>query len=88
MTGNTTLNITGLYNGWDGALKTIQSGNSTTGYLLNLTGFTTLHNAVQPIVMNAGSGIPNLTMLSGAIDVLGFEYDGSVLLTAVGNYFS
>lgn len=80
MTGNTTLSITSLYNGWAGAIKTIQSGNAVSGYSLSLPAGTK--------VMNAGSGIINLTSGSGAIDVLSFMYDGSTLLANIGNQFT
>ena len=80
LTGNTTLNISGLYNGWNGTLEIIQSGISSTGYNLTLPSSTK--------VLNSGSGLATLTMVSGAIDVLGFAYDGSRLLMGVGNSFT
>ena len=85
--GDTTLNITGLYNGWAGILKTVQSGNSTTGNSFNVIAFTS-SSSIPVKVINNMSGITNLTYLSGAIDVLGFEYDGNHLLTTIGNHFS
>ena len=80
LTGNTTLSVTGLYNGWCGVLETIQSGISSSGYLLTLPSNTK--------VMNGGSGIATLTSTSGAIDFLGFIYDGTRLAVNIGNNFT
>lgn len=80
LTGNSTLNITNLYNGWAGVLQVIQSGNSSSGYLLTAPASTR--------VANAGSGIFSLTRVSGAIDIIGFEYDGSKLFASVGNNYN
>ena len=80
MTGNSTLSITNLYNGWAGVLQVIQSGNSSSGYLLTAPASTR--------VANAGSGIFSLTRVSGAIDMIGFEYDGSRLFASVGNNYN
>ena len=80
LTGNSTLNISGLYNGWAGAAEIIQSGNSTSGYSLGLPSNTK--------VINSGSGILNLTRISGARDIAGFEYNGFTLFCALGNSFN
>lgn len=80
LTGNTTLSINSLFNGWNGVLEVIQSGISTTGYTLTLPALTR--------VINAGSGLANLTMTSGAIDMLGFSYNGTNLFLAIGNNFT
>lgn len=80
MTGNTILVITGLYNGWAGLLQTIQSGNAASGYGLSMQNVTK--------VMNAGSGIINLTSGSGVYDMIGFQYDGNNLFANVGNQFT
>lgn len=80
LTGDSSLVITGLYNGWAGALEIIQSGNSTTGYALALPAGTK--------VINSGSGILNLTRISGARDIAGFEYNGANLYCAIGNSFN
>ena len=80
LTGNTTLNISGLYNGWCGILQTIQSGISSTGYNLTLPAITK--------VSNNGVNHIYLTNVSGAIDMIAFVYDGTKLLASVGYYFS
>ena len=80
LTGNSTLSITNLYNGWAGVLQVIQSGISSSGYLLTPPASTK--------VANAGSGIFSLTRVSGAIDMIGFEYDGSKLFASVGNNYN
>lgn len=88
LTGNSVLNITGLYNGWCGVLKNVQGGNSITGFTLGLNAFTNTNTSVVPIIINSGNGMLNLTYNSGSVDVIGFEYDGLNLLTAVGNNFT
>lgn len=78
LTGNSTLNITNLYNGWAGVLKTIQSPS---GYNLTLpSGSKVINSGVGAISLSSG-------ILSG-IDVLGFEYDGANLLVGIGNNFN
>lgn len=80
LTGDTILNISNLYNGWNGVLEIIQSGISSSGYSLILP--------LGTKVMNSGNGLASLTMQSGAIDVLGFSYNGSRLLMNIGNQFN
>lgn len=80
LTGNANLGISGLYNGWCGALKIVQSGFSSTGYNLLMSN--------KSIVINGGSGLIGLTMTSGAKDVIGFTYDGIDLMAAIGNNFT
>lgn len=80
MTGNTSLSINNIYNGWAGLLQTIQSGNAPSGYSL------TMVNSTK--VMNAGSGIIYLTSGSGVYDMIGFQYDGANLFATVGNQFT
>lgn len=78
-TGACILAISGLYNGWAGALEVIQSGAGTFG--LSLPSGTK--------VINGTSGLVTLTTgISGAIDTIGFEYNGINLLAAIGNNFS
>jgi hypothetical protein len=80
LTGDSTLNISGLYNGWAGTLEIVQSGNSTTGYNLTLPSNTR--------VINSGLGAVSLTRNSGARDILGLEYNGTTLFCAIGNNFN
>ncbi len=80
MTGNTTLSITNLYNGWVGLLQTVQSGNAASGYGIAMSNTTK--------VMNAGSGIIYLTSGSGVYDMISFQYDGVNLFANVGNQFT
>jgi hypothetical protein len=81
MTGNTTLSITNLYNGWAGLLETIQSGNNApSGYSLFLPANTK--------VMNGGSGAVYLTSGFGAFDIVGFQYDGTNLFANMANLFN
>jgi len=82
ITGNTTLQITDLYNGWAGILRVIQSGvlQSSGGYSLGLP--------VTTYVGNAGSGIVYLTSGEGSIDMLAFEYDGNNLFCNIANQFT
>lgn len=78
LTGSTTLSITGLFNGWNGVLKVKQIGS---GFTLGMPSGTK--------VINNASGIVSLTTgISGAIDVLGFAYDGVDLMVGVGNNFN
>lgn len=80
LTGNTTLQINNLYNGWEGTLKTLQSGANPSGYSLTVS--------PTPKVQNNGSGIIYLSSGVGLIDVLGFCYDGTDLLCNYGNTFT
>ena len=80
LTGNSSLSISGLYNGWCGVLQTIQSGLSSSGFLL------TLPSGAR--VINNNSGVLNLTNISGAIDMIGLVYDGMKLFASIGNYFN
>lgn len=80
MTGNTTLSINNLYNGWQGILQTIQSGNSVSGYILTLPANTK--------VVNSGVGKMYLTSGSGARDMIAFSYDGSILFGALARTFN
>jgi hypothetical protein len=78
LTGSTTLNITGLYNGWNGILRTYQSGS---GFNLTLP--------VGTKVQNNGLGAVSLTTgISGAIDILNFRYDGTYLFCSYTNRYS
>jgi hypothetical protein len=78
-TGACALSIAGLYNGWAGVLKVVQSGSGKFGLTL----------PSGTAVINSGSGIITLTTgVSGAVDMVGFQYDGGVLLAAVGNAFN
>lgn len=80
LTGNTTLSITNLFDGWNGLLQTIQSGNALSGYNLTLPANTK--------VMNGGLGIINLTSGSGARDMINLYYDGSFLFANFRNNFN
>ncbi len=74
------MNITNLFNGWNGVLKIVQSGTSSSGYNLSMINSTK--------VINGGSGIISLTRTSGAIDIIGFSYDDIGLFAAIGNNFT
>ncbi|MCK9282303.1 MAG: hypothetical protein M0P71_16930 [Melioribacteraceae bacterium] len=75
LSGTSTLNISGLYDGWMGVLQTVQSGS---GFNLLLPSGTK--------VANNGSGIVYLTTgISGAIDTISFAYDGTNLFANIGN---
>ena len=88
LTGNTTLAISGLYNGWAGTLQTIQSGLNLTGVGGVATGWSlTLPSGTK--VMNAGSGQILLTQVSGAIDFINFmSTNGTNLFANIGNNFT
>ena len=78
MTGNSTLNIANLYDGWAGTIKLIQSGNR---------GNLTLPPGTKAI--NGSSGYFQLTTgISGAIDLISFQYDGTHLLATAGFNFN
>ena len=78
LTGSTTLAISGLYNGWEGLLKTIQSGS---GFNLNLPSGT-------KVAYNGSGQISLTTGISGSIDFLSFVYDGNTLFANIANQFS
>jgi hypothetical protein len=81
LTGNTILSIGGLYNGWAGALEVSQNGVSVGGPF-------TLTLPTNTKVVNNGLGVVNLTSGNGAIDILGFSYDGYSLHVTYGNNFT
>ena len=87
-TGTTSIKVTGLYNGWCGVLKTIQSGNSSSGYALSLSGYNNTVSIPVKVIGSGGSVPLGITRTSGAIDVFGFEFDGSHLLINVGSNFA
>ena len=78
-TGQCALAISGLYNGWAGILRVRQAKSGACGLTL----------PAGAKVVNGGSGQVTLTTgISGAIDVLGFQYDGTYLLVNIGNTFN
>jgi len=80
LTGNSTLNITSLYNGWNGILKIVQSGSNPSGNELTMP--------AGAIVVNGGAGAVTLTSNNHATDVLNFDYDGTNLMVNVFNNFN
>jgi len=78
LTGSTILNISGLYNGWAGTLKVKQQFS---GFTLGLpSGAKVINSGLGSVILTTGK--------SGAIDVLGFEFDGTDLMVAIGNNFN
>ena len=73
------MSISGLYNGWQGALQTIQSGSLTASLL-----------SISPIpkVVNNGMGQVYLTSGSGAIDIIKLSYNGNNLFVNYNNHFN
>jgi len=70
LTGSATLSVTGLQPGCYGTLKVIQGGSGS--YTLTLPS--------SSKVSGGGAGVITLSTSVGAIDVIGFYYDGTNLL--------
>jgi len=78
-TGAFTLALSGMFNGWAGSLEIYQSGSGAWGVTL----------PSNTKVINGGSGAVVLsTGISGARDILGFEYIDNALFCAYGNLFN
>ena len=84
LTGNTTLALTNVRNGEYGTIIVQQDGvGGRTLTFGNINGSAGTHR-----VANGGGGVPVLTSNPGAIDILTFTYNGSVMFWTVGNDYT
>jgi hypothetical protein len=84
LTGNTTLALTNVRNGDYGTIIVQQDGvGGRTLTFGTVNGGATTHR-----VANGGGGVPVLTSNPGAIDILTFTYNGSVMFWTVGNDYT
>lgn len=89
LTGNTILQISGLYNGWAALLETIQSGTASGTFSLSASGYLSGQTTgFLPKVINSGAGSLPISRVSGNIDIFGLICDGTNLFISCGNSFS